>query len=448
MQNPFKKIKTLKVKVPKSIDLQMVMGTLGILLVPIDSFRYFPINSDNRPIWIIPFIALFFFHVLQRQTVKKYVIVSVVIILYFVAKSFVLYNVYDYPNYSGLVKGAMVLLLMLFSIAGVNQFFKRLYTKYEANYLSRFADLVVYSSFLPILIGIFQLANVVGFRLLGQFSQPLTTLFSMRYNSEVRLQLTTGEPAWAATYLIFVFLFTALFYSGKFKKLLLFVYTLFFLLTGSTLGFLYAAVIGVIYLFLFLNTRLLFRASLFLFLSLLLGIYLYSLLPDYTKHKMELVSTLISNLSVKQILLFAAMDFSFISRFLNPVIGFKLGVDSYLFGVGIEAFQYHVIDELRAWGLLEGATENYINALLSSGATPKFLFSKIFCELGAIAFFSAAAYYLWVLGKNWKSKKMVLLIISTIVLVFNFDSYLFYVPLIILVIASKHFQLVQNSYSE
>lgn len=435
MKNHLKKIDHISFRIPKTINVSMALGVVGLLLLPIDSFRYFPLSTDNRPIWVIPFILLFFYVLLQKQTIKRYVLVFSFLAIYYIIKSFLLYNAYQYPNYAGLIKGAVILVLLIFTLGGLIHFLKMLQKRHGDEFKAVLAKLLLYSSILPLLLGIIQLFNVLGIQFLGKYSIPITHFFSVRYNSEIRLQLTTGEPAWAATYLIFVFLFVFLFYTGRYKKLILIVYSLFFLLTGSTLGFLYATIIGSIYFLLFLKRRDLFKIIVFLAASILCMVYVYDLLPEYTKHKIGLVSGLISDLSIRQILFFASMDFSFISRFLNPVIGFKLGIDGYLFGIGIEAFQYHVLDQLKEWGLLDGATEGYKNALLSSGGTPKFLFSKIFCELGAIAFFTATGYYCWLIYKNWLNKKLVLLLIASVVLVFNFDSYLFYAPLIILVVA-------------
>ena len=131
----------------------------------------------------------------------------------------------------------------------------------------------------------------------------------------------------------------------------------------------------------------------------------------------------------------AAKDWSFLTRFLNPILGFKLGMSSYGFGIGLEAFQYHIIDELNSLSFMGPLSETDIKGLLGSGGTPKFLLAKIFCELGLIPLLGFCIFFVRLLWRNFKRKDLQVLLWTIPVLTFNFDSYLFYVPIVIFVIA-------------
>lgn len=445
--NVFRKLPVVKIRKDIGFSYKYLLGLTGILLIPIDSFPYFPIATANRPIWILPFILLFFIHVLFKEKVPRHIVIFFVAVIAIVTKSFFLYNLYNYPDYSGLVKGAFVLFAAVLTIGGVSYFILYLRSVYGSNYLSKLAEMLLMSAVLPCFLGVLQLLNILGIQPFATLAKPVTLLFSVRFNSEARLQLTTGEPSWASAYLIFLFIFVLLFYNGRFKRIYLFVIFLFFLLTGSSLGFIYALACLFIYVFFFIKPKYLVRALLACIIFAVLAVQLYAYLPVYTRGKIDLVLHLISTLSVEQILLIASYDWSFLARFLNPVLGFKVGFSSFLFGIGIDAFQYHIIDELVQLNFLGSLTEGQINGLLNSGGTPKFLFSKVFCELGFLWFCALVGYYVWLIARNSDKKRIVFLVISSVVLVFNFDSYLYYVPILFLLIAQHEIAGFERSPS-
>jgi hypothetical protein len=416
------------------INVVGLFGFLGLMLLPIDSFPYFPIETSNRPIWVLPFVAIYLYQIIRSGKLRRTFIIMIGMAAYLIIKSLFLYVVYSYPSYSGLIKGSMLLVLLLPTAGGVYSYFCFLRSKYGKKYLQKLAEILVLSSLVPMFLGGLQLLKFLHLPF-GGLAEPITRLLSNRYGGGARLQMSMGEPAWASTYLIFIFLFTLFHYKGKYKKLLLFSYTGFFVLTGSTLGFLYALGAVFIYLVFMLKPKYILRLALLALLALIGIIQLYSRLPLYTQIKIEMLADLVSNLSVKEVLALAAKDWSFLTRFLNPIIGFKLGVSSYGLGIGLEAFQYHIIGELKALDFTGPLSETDVRGLLGSGGTPKFLLAKIFCELGLIPFLGFCIFFARLLWVNFKRKDLQVLLWTIPVLTFNFDSYLFYVPIITFVIA-------------
>src|SRR5690606_29327167 len=140
-------------------------------------------------------------------------------------------------------------------------------------------------------------------------------------------------PSWAANYLLFVSSYVFLFYKGNHKLKLLSVYLLLFFFVGSTIGFLLLLMM-LCYYYIFSKDKKFKLAFtvIFIIAPLLLFPILYGMLPGYTQYKIMLVIDLMANLSIKQFILIASSDWSFLARFMNPVIAVKMGLFSPIFG--------------------------------------------------------------------------------------------------------------------
>lgn len=435
INNYVKKFYEIKISLPSELNVYKALGFLGVFLTPFDSFPYFPIQTSNRPMWVIPFVVLFFYHVLRVKKVQTFVVVLAALFFYYVAKSFVLYEIYDYPNDKGLQKGIIIFVMLFSGVGGIWLYLRRLQTEFGNEGMMKHLGKVVFtSSILPITIGVMQIFGVFHVPVIEQVSDLVTNLLSYRFSAENRIQLVNGEPAWASAYLLFIFFFIYFYYDGKNKRRGLYLIVLLFLFAASALGFVYGLALAFFYIVIFAERKQLYRLLLVIILAGLVSLKIYDFLPDYTQGKIKTIIKIVSSLSFDEVLRIAANDASLLTRFLNPIIGFKLGYSSLFFGVGMEAFQYHLIDELVAMNFLGDLDEERTNTLLKAGGTPKFLLSKIFCELGLFTFLAFVGYYLYLMIKLRANKQMVFLLILSIVITYNYDSYLFYAPILCLLI--------------
>jgi hypothetical protein len=398
------------------------LAALGFFLMPFDSVVFFPVDTVYRPVWILPFCVIGVNHFFFKYRLDKSIFKFLIIILYMILSTIFFNFYFSYPDFSGIYKLVFVLNLLFFGVLGLNEFFKFFFKTYSSELVLKiFSSVIVYFSIFPILIGIIQIPG----ELLGNFdfNGKISSFFSYRY-SPGRIHLVTGEPSWAARYILFVFMFS-LFCEGYiiyFLRLLLFILLLF---TGSTIGILSAVLLSVSF-FLFrikLSLSFVFKGIfLFLFLHYFFANYREILwFSSYSVTKIDKVIFLLSTFSFQTLMAVAAIDGSVLARFINPIIAFDLSI-SYPFGIGGESFKFWILEMLEDYGYSGSSSDNYI---LSSGSTPKLFIAKILVEFGFMFTFVILFYYFKIFFRL-KNPKTKFLLFSVLIMTLSDDSFLFY----------------------
>lgn len=419
-----KNLKNIKSELSQKVHGYYKLGVLGLLLLPYDSLPFFPMPTIYRPAWILPFAMLFIIHLFKKERIEKFIVILSLLLCLLLMQSFVMYNYYEYIDFNGFYKSLIVFVMFILGIGGVNIFIRYLLFKYKKlDSLNIISKILILSSIIPVIVGFVQIfSKLINYNLLFI---NVTLLFSYRTLGD-RIQLVCGEPSWAAKYLIFIGVIVFLYYRDKDKKYYLYIYSFLLLFTGSSIGYLMLFIIVIFYMLLYM-TRKIFIKALFIFSLIIIGILNYETVfyfSEYTQSKIKLIIDLSSYFTWDNILKYASIDGSFLARFLNPIIGFILGME-YPFGIGGEAFQYHYITMIEQLNIFTSLSDEKIDYLLGSGGTPKFLFSKLFAEYGILVFTSFFLIYSYFIYKT-KDKNMLFLFIAMLCITYSFDSFLFY----------------------
>ncbi len=438
----------MTIRIPKSLtrvtqqqiafaQTHRFLPILGIMLVPMDSSPLFPL-STNRPIWSLFFSLYFFLELCRKPQIKKQYLPLFAFLILFYTYSMGCYVFSGFPIGS-FIKGFTVTSLAALSFMGMVKFFEEIIEEHGLSELpAKVSELIIYSSFVPMSVGLMQVAS--GFGLFPMtVARGITSIFSYRVGLFGRMQMISGEPSWAANYLIFVFVVTFLFYKGPSKKLLLWIYVIFLILTKSTLGILFFLTLVGGYIFLNLNVRKLFRVVAILILAALAFNYL--ILPnlgEYVQHKFNSIAFILSNLSVEAAIMVASRDNSFLARMVNPIIGFYYGFIHAPIGHGLETFHHYVKDGYLELGVLDRKGVEERGGLLKWAATPKALLSRVIFEGGVFYLLFFLTFYLKEMWANRYNRNMVFLLASLPIITISEDSYLFYGVIISMALA--HFR--------
>ena len=329
---------------------------------------------------------------------------------------------FSYPDNSSITKMMIVTPIVLFGIIGINYFLYKLSQKHGTDKaISILASSIVASSILPIFIGFIQVpGELLG---LHEVNQVITSIFSYRYTPG-RIHLLSGEPSWAARYILFVIVISFFVNARSIGHIRAALYVLLFF-TGSALGFFS----GLLLLIAFKLTHSAMTIgaiakSSFVLFSLLLAFVNYDILLSFSPYaidKIDRVFLLLSNLSLEHIMTIASIDGSVLARIVNPIISIDLAL-SYPFGVGGESFRYWVLEKIQQYGYAGSSSDEYI---LGSGSTPKLLIAKIAVEHGLL-FLIALSVLFARLYNGMKTPRLKFLLLSVPIMTVSDDSYLFY----------------------
>jgi hypothetical protein len=229
-------------------------------------------------------------------------------------------------------------------------------------------------------------------------------------------------------------------YKGikEFRYLLL----ILLIFTASSLGFITAFFLAVIYLlsnFKFQSSKLLLYFMIMFFIYLAFSNYEVLLFfSPYVIDKLDKIFSLIQSVSFDSLMLIASTDVSLLARIINPIVAFDLSVN-YPLGIGGESFKFRIIDSLNDFGYVGSMENEYI---LSAGSTPKLLFAKILVEYG-IPFTVYLIFYYLRLVKKSAGKEVMFLILSVIALTLSDDSFLFYGLLVPICITQNYLHSIR-----
>jgi hypothetical protein len=418
------------------------LAVLGLLLMPLDSSYLFPMDSQYRPLWIIPFCFTGMLNTFFRKF-NKDVLFVYGIGLFIVLTSLMSFFYFEYPNSSAFTKTIIVSLIGTTGYVGLSTYVKNVFLRFGTQEgLRVFSSVILVLSLPVIVVGLIQIpGEIFGFH---EINSSISSLFSTRYVPG-RIHLMSGEPSWAARYLLMILIFSVYVpYRGikEFRYLLL----ILLIFTASSLGFLSAFFIAGIYIIISIKFRL---EKLFFYLILMVFIFIvisnYELLlffSPYAIQKINSIYQLIQSLDFETLMLIASKDASILARIVNPIVAFDLALQ-YPFGIGGDAFKFWIIDYINSYGYSGYDSEDYI---LGAGSTPKLLFAKILVECGIPFTLFLMFYYLRMVKRSIR-KPTLFLILSVVGLTLSVDSFLFYGLLIPICIAQHYLYSIKLNSS-
>ncbi|WP_143896839.1 hypothetical protein [Tepidimonas sediminis] len=397
----------------------------GFVLMPLDSF-YGLSGVVYRPLWIIPFViiglhSVFVTYKVDVTSLKLYLVLS-----YSFLVSFFSYIYFSYSDQVFLVKSVFIWLILFFGVLGLLKYFSLFARKVGVDVMIKGVSLLILiSGVLPLCVGLVQVGlNLAG---LNEVNVVLTSLFSYRVD-EGRVQLISGEPSWAARYLLFLLAFSFVFRGGWLYAYRVVVVCLIYF-TGSFLGYLSFLAIVAICLF---QSGL--RIRIFLkWVPLGVGVFLIGGfgIGEYTIKRASEIIELLSAMSLDNIFELAAVSASWMGRVINPFVAVELGFTHPL-GIGFGAFKFWLPGVLRDYGVDYLYNDDY---LLGAASTPKSLLPMIWAEYGILVFAILLIYYIkLVLAIKNHFVKYLLYCVPVFTLLF--DSVLYYGLLVPLCMAS------------
>jgi hypothetical protein len=432
-----------------SNKMSFTLFLLGIFLLPIDTFPFFPINTAYKPISFFLFFASFLFSLNNRIFYKfdLYVIILAIYIFFHgLIMSYLLFDMYSHLLKSMMTLSVFVMITMLF------------YNTFKINFeinIDKFIykiTKVFYISFIFIsIIGIFQILKIVDI-MPNVISDELTLLFTTSVTGN-RLQLASGEPGMMSRHLILMFAFIYFFYKGKDKIVISFLFIMFIIFSGSSYAFLSLFLMLISYLVLF-NFSKIFNIKFIFIILIMSSIFIISMdhiFEEYTLAKIHNITLILTSFDIDIFLSMVQSDGSMFLRIMNPVIGFLSGKYSYYIGSGIDTYRYIYIDLIKDnfdYALNFGTVIAVMNG--ETYITPKSLYSRIYAEFGII-FFSVFIIYLALIYRKIRQLKdlskyykfLSILFILEIIYPLNVDSimymdYIFIVMFVHMLLNKEH----------
>lgn len=389
----------------------------GILLSSLDSFPIFSTISTYAPFFSILFFLLylaFFRHTISFRFSGRKIIVLITIFLSFIYSFYKGISVYH--DLYGFINFSTQLLLAILLYKSFNLYFINI----ERNkYCETFSRLFILATVPVLIVGFIELLIFPYKSLYNSF----VSFFSWRVTLD-RLQLISGEPAWATRLILtYLCLIPVANYTLKRKAILILVGLVLLFATGSTLGIICT---GLYFLLTYFRKKYVKRYIAVLVVSIFIIPILFMHLGDYTKNRLLLLSQL--GESDFATLAMSAGSYSVLARLGNPVLALHMGKDNLLCGVG---GGYYYINHNEY--LDEYFPQAYdLGKVSDGGVTAKNLMARIFAEMGllGLAVLLFAIFYLY---KNKVKKQSSLrgIFIIMLLLTINFDSLFHVYPLLL-----------------
>lgn len=390
---------------------------LGILFSSLDSFPIFSSISTYAPyISVLLFLSYLIFSGIfnrNRYSTSNLICLLLSILLYALS----LFNgIFVYRDLSGFINFTIQFTLAIFLYKSFNCYFSKL----DRNtYLQTFSRIFITYNIPILLIGIIELLLLRS----GSLYYKFVSFFSWRVTNG-RIQLVSGEPAWAARLiLVLLALLPLTDYSKKRKLHLTILLLLLLLATGSSLGIICAMIYYIIVYFRKRYLKYIIIGSLFM---VFMFPFVYNHLDDYTKARLELISEL--RHTNFETLAVSAGSGSFMARIGYPILGINVGLDNPIAGVGGGYYYRHHFTYLSE--LFPSALN--ISNIYETGFSPKNLFSRVFAEMGLIGLLPLLIGLYWVFKNVVQRNRQTLgVFVCIILLLINFDSLFHIYPLIL-----------------
>jgi hypothetical protein len=366
--------------------LLVFFSLLVVLFTPFDSIPFLP--SVYRPLSIIPMIVIFPF-VIFRKVSKSFSLHEFYLILFIISSILISFTqvFVRFSNFAGFIDATITLLIGYGFYVVFDYLFSLFKINYNNDYIGKVLRLFGYIFIIPIIFGLFEL--LVIFEIFDS-TIKYNILQWIAGRSTSRIQLFTGEPAWAATQLTFlipVYIYnykkSLIFKFGTISSILLLIFTL------SLNGF---VIIGLTTI-LFIIRKKNFKGPLLFLFSIISFYFSIPIVIDFIQFifptPVYFVNRIIAILQ-GEILNFNNFLFRDGSTFIRigyPIIGFYIFLTNPIIGVGIGNYRFvfpSVISNYFPLGLIFQEVQN---GILSLEANPKMLLSRILSETGIIGFF-------------------------------------------------------------
>ena len=389
----------------------------GILLSSLDSFPIFSTISTYAPFFSILLFLLYF--VFSKHTISFRFSIRRIIVLITIFFSLI-YSFYKgiavYNDLHGFINFTIQLLLAIFLYKSFNLYFIQI----EGNkYCESFCRLFILATMPILIIGFIELFIFPYKSLYNSF----VSFFSWRVTLD-RLQLISGEPAWATRLILtYLCLIPIVNYTLKRKAILILAGLVLLFATGSTLGIICT---GLYFLVTYFRKKYIKHYIAVIVVSVFIIPILFMRLGDYTKNRLLLLSQLGESDFVT--LAVSAGSYSVLARLGNPVLALHMGKDNLLCGVG---GGYYYINHNEY--LDEYFPQAYdLGKVSDGGITAKNLIARIFAETGllGLAALLYAVFYLYKYKvKNQSSLRGIFIVM--LLLTINFDSLFHIYPLLL-----------------
>lgn len=386
------------------------------MLSPVDSLPLFQGISMYAPYLAVLSFFIFYLKSTKYLRQSKYRTIPFLIALFITFT--LIYSFYKglfiYHDFKGFYNYSVQLIIAIILYKSFNCYFKSLSNSY---YIETFADCFIKYSFPIILIGVLEMI-LLPFK---NLYSSVMSIFSWRFTD--RLQLVSGEPAWASRFILTFISFIPLAnFEHKKKNYLLILALLILLFTGSTLGIICVIVYFIIA---YITQKNILYGCLIILLGLLASPIIYNQLNDYTKARIELLSKLDS--SDVETLAVSAGSGSVMARLGNPVLAINMGNDNFLFGVG---GGYYYINHYK---YMDRVFPNALNIknIYETGTTPKNLFARIYAETGFLGISIVILALIWLYNNKIHNNLLRGIYFSMILLTLNFDSLFHIYPLML-----------------
>lgn len=403
------------------------LSFLVLVFIPIDSIPI--LHSVYRPLSLFPMVIVFPF-LFIKKLVNGFENHEYFLILFIIFSIFssLFQAIIRFNDFSGLLDATNTLLIGF----GFYIVFDYLFTQYKLifniDYVTKTLKIIGYIYVIPILFGVIEIFTLLN---LVDSSIKTNILYWISGRSTTRVQLFTGEPAWAATQISFLIPIYFYLSSKNFIFfILLFISIGLLIFTFSINGFVIFFLSLLIYVTLKLNSRKLLFAFVGLFLFFLLIPLIINFLQFIFPTPVYFLNRIIAILQggFFDFNNFLYRDGSTFIRIGYPIIGFYIFIFNPFFGVGIGNYRYifpSIINQYFSDGLVFPEVQNGIDRLV---ANPKMLLSRIFSETGIVGFFLLykfiqPIYKKIILSKNDRTILFIFLIMLNSTL--QFDSFAF-----------------------
>lgn len=404
---------------------------LGILFSSLDSLPIFVSISTYAPyISVLLFVA--YLITSSNYNIKKYsksgfCCLLISMMLYLIS---LFYGVFIYKDLSGFANFVVQFTIAIVLYKSFNCYFKQLD---RHTYLRSFARVFISYNIPVLIVGIVEIILSRDSGLYYNF----VSLFSWRVTFG-RIQLVSGEPAWASRLILLILaLIPFAQYQKKKTWLLTCLSMLLLLATGSSLGYVCVLIYYVVVYF----------RRYYLKYLIIIGVVVVLLAPvifnhfnDYTKSRLQLLIELPS--SDIETLAVSAGSGSVMARIGNPLLGLYVGLDHPIFGAGGGYYYKHHFNYLAK----KFPSALSIPNVYETGHSPKNLYSRVFAEMGLLGLVPLLLSFVWIYNNVIKYDNRTFgLFVCILLLSVNFDT-LFHIYPLMLFCLLLNYPIKQTKY--
>lgn len=405
----------------------------GLLFSSLDSFPLFASVSTYGPYISVLFFLAYYISVSKkihdfRFSKARFGVLLIILstIIYSLAM-----GVFVYHEFKGFVNYLIQLTIAIVLYKSFNSYFTALD---KDTYAETFSRLFIKASYAILVIGIVEL---LLFPFKGVYSS-FVALFSWRVTPE-RIQLVSGEPAWATRFLLTYFALLPIARLKKKKAVRLYAIALLLLFaTGSTLGLICVLLYFAITYF---NKKYLKYYLAGSALLILMVPFIYANLNEYTKARIDVLMKL-DSADIETIAVEAGSG-SVMARLGNPVLAAYMGNDNFIMGVGGGYYYIHHYDYLAEY--FPNAFK--IKNIYETGVTAKNLFARIYAETGIIGIVCLICSLYYVYFRRARHNYLLRgVFMAMIFLTLNFDALFHIYPLLLFCFLLNYPQKKNNSH--